>query len=145
MFYEVSKKHIKVLLITAESFTSSATQLWMNNMVVQLGLKLQFVIDEGHCCAPVYYSGWRMSSEAIPQIYQNGEFRFNQLPIAIVSATITDEDAEYFTSVFGLLSVFYDLDSGAQLQRRNLKFSVEKRPKKSKHFLNYLERIRRRE
>lgn len=34
MFYEMLKKHIKVPLITVESFTSHLTQLWMNNMVV---------------------------------------------------------------------------------------------------------------
>ena len=145
MFYEVSKKYIKVLLITTESFTSRSTQLWMNNMVVQLGLKLQFVIDEGHCCSPSYYGRWRMSYEAIPKIYQSQEFRFNRFPIAIVSATITDEDSTYFTSIFGLSNVYYDLDTGAQLQRQNLKFSVQKRQKKSKNLVDYLKKNNRKE
>ena len=72
IFYEVLKKHIKVLVITAESFTSRSSQLWMNNMVVQLGLKIQFVIDEGHCCSPSYYGRWRMSYEVIPKIPEPG-------------------------------------------------------------------------
>ena len=36
MFYEVSKNHVTVLVITTGSFTSRSIQLWMRSMVMQL-------------------------------------------------------------------------------------------------------------
>ena len=100
--------------------------LFLSNVQTELEMKLQFVIDEGHCLSNDYFNNhFRNCYGKITDIYKK---YYAQFPIAIMSATITNDFATKLKEQLNLTKApLVVLDKAQDLQRANLHFTMSKR------------------
>jgi len=71
VFLEVAQRHIKILFVTPERFVMDSFHKFLKNIHTELKMKLQFVIDEGHCLSNDYFNNhFRSCYGKIPGIYK---------------------------------------------------------------------------
>ena len=99
--------------------------LFLSNIQTELKVKLQFVIDKGHCLSNDYFNNqFRNCYGEIIDIYKK---YYTQFPIAIISATITNDFTTKLKKQLNLTKApLVVLDKAQDLQRVNLHFTMSK-------------------